>query len=92
MKKLAVRKDLPRLADGIFNFLLFDLTTAWGMQPARALWALAVLIVLFAPAYMIALVKPSADGIWRVWIKAVAGLRNHLLGDRDESRNRSTKW
>jgi hypothetical protein len=56
-----------KVVDASFNYLLFGLTTKWGMQPGRALWVLLVLIVLFSPAYWWALRKPDADGIWRVW-------------------------
>jgi hypothetical protein len=56
-----------KVVDASFNYLMFGLTTKWGMQPGRALWALLVLIVLFSPAYWWALRKPDADGIWRVW-------------------------
>jgi hypothetical protein len=55
------------VVDASFNYLLFGLTTKWGLQPWRALVAVFVFIVLFAPAYWWALRNPVADGIWRVW-------------------------
>jgi hypothetical protein len=55
------------VVDASFNYLLFGLTTKWGLQPWRALVAVFVFIVLFAPAYWWALRNPGADGIWRVW-------------------------
>ena len=55
------------VVDGGFNYLLFEFTTQWGMNPSRALWLVLVFAVLFAPAYRSALVRPAADGIWIVW-------------------------
>ncbi len=55
------------IVDASFNYLLFGLTTKWGLQPWRALAAVLVFMLLFAPAYWWALRNPVADGIWRVW-------------------------
>ena len=55
------------VVDAGFNYVLFGLTTKWGLQPWRALMAVLVFMLLFAPAYWWALRNPGADGIWRVW-------------------------
>jgi uncharacterized protein YjbI with pentapeptide repeats len=66
VKKLE-KDDNLAVVDASFNYVLFGLTTKWGLQPWRALLAVLVFIVLFAPAYWWALRNPVADGIWRVW-------------------------
>jgi uncharacterized protein YjbI with pentapeptide repeats len=54
--------------EAVFQYVFFDLTTRWGMEPGRALSMLLVLIPLFAIPYAIALRIPGKDGIWRHWI------------------------
>lgn len=53
--------------EGAFNFVLFELTTKWGLAPSRALLTIAVLILIFSLVYVIALRHPAKDGIWRIW-------------------------
>jgi uncharacterized protein YjbI with pentapeptide repeats len=65
---------VPGKAEGVgerigrlFDYIFFELTTRWGMDPGRALWVLLGLIPVFAVAYVIALRVPGKNGIWRVW-------------------------
>lgn len=58
--------SFPRI-DAAFNYLLFELTTEWGMRPGRALVLLLSLIPIFAPFYAFAVWEPKRDGIWRIW-------------------------
>jgi hypothetical protein len=37
------------------------------MSPGRALSTIAVLVLVFSFAYVIALRSPTKDGIWRIW-------------------------
>ena len=60
-------KDWLAKLEGIFSYVLFELTTKWGMAPGRALIVLAMLIPLFTLPYLIALWTPGKDGIWRHW-------------------------
>ena len=60
-------KGLLGRVEGLFNYVFFDLTTKWGMAPSRALWAIFVLILIFAFPYAYALRAPKKDGIWRFW-------------------------
>lgn len=53
--------------DSGFQYVFFELTTAWGMAPGRALLILVYLIPFFAVPYMVALCCPGKDGIWRIW-------------------------
>lgn len=53
--------------EGSFNYILFDLTSKWGMQPSRALSTIAVLILVFWIPYFFVLRNPGQDGIWRLW-------------------------
>lgn len=54
-------------AERWFNFVLFDLTSQYGMSPGRPLRILFSLIPIFAFAYMIALSASNGGGIWIVW-------------------------
>lgn len=72
-----------------FNFVLFELTTEWGMAPGRALWALGLLIPVFAVLYMISVRRQSADGIWRIW--SGDRIRSDLGGNEPE-RMRAGWW
>jgi hypothetical protein len=50
---------LERLAgksESLFNYVLFELPSGYGMVPSRALATLGVLILVFALVYMVALV------------------------------------
>jgi len=50
-----------------FNWLLFDLTSQYGMSPQRPLQILALLILLFSIPYMFALQSKGKSGIWAIW-------------------------
>jgi uncharacterized protein YjbI with pentapeptide repeats len=56
--------------EGAFQYVLFELTTKWGMSPARAFWVLLGLIPVFALLYLLPIYRPSEQGaVWRVWDK-----------------------
>jgi hypothetical protein len=52
-----------------FNFILFDLTSQYGMSPGRPLQILLCLIPAFACVYLVALRRSEGGGIWIVWSK-----------------------
>src|SRR5829696_963323 len=57
--------------EGALQYSFFELTSDWGMTPARPLWILLGLIPGFALLYMIPVLRPSPGGgaLWRVWDK-----------------------
>ncbi len=61
----------PWSFDQNFKWFFFDLTSAYGLEPARALWILLGLYTLFAIPYMVAANVPISEkaAIWRVWFK-----------------------
>jgi hypothetical protein len=56
-----------RRIEAVFNYVFFDLTTRWGVEPGRALLILLTLIPAFAIPYVIALQHLYVNGIWRKW-------------------------
>ena len=74
-RALNLESELPlarRLFDAVeatFNFVVFEMTSAYGMSPGRPLRVLVLLILLFALAYALALQDPAggAGGVWLVW-------------------------
>lgn len=52
--------------DAGFNYILFDFTCHYGMNPGRPLVLLLLLILLFSVPYMIALRAKGRTGIWVV--------------------------
>lgn len=50
-----------------FNYMLFDITSNYGMSPGRPLLWLSCLILVFSLPYMIALNSLGKGGIWVVW-------------------------
>ena len=57
-------------AESAFRYILFELTSGWGVDPTRPLWILLGLIPLFAIGYAFAIILPSSKGaLWRVWEK-----------------------
>ena len=68
--------------EGAFNYVLFELTTKWGMAPSRALSAIAALILIFSLVYVFALRNPAKDGIWRIWSNE--RVRDDLGSDKPE--------
>ena len=59
--------SLGAQVDLYFQFVMFELTTEWGMSPGRALWILFAGIPLFSIPYMFALLWPGKNGVWRIW-------------------------
>jgi uncharacterized protein YjbI with pentapeptide repeats len=57
--------------EGALQYGFFELTTDWGMTPARPLWILLALVPGLALLYMIPVLRPSPGGaaLWRVWDK-----------------------
>jgi len=47
--------------EGAFRWLVFDMTTGYGLYPGRALWLILVLFVLFTP-YYVSVIEKSLDG------------------------------
>lgn len=80
------QKTKSQLADwepeGVFNYVLFELTTKWAMEPERAVVGLIALIPVFVLPYGLALWAPRKDGIWRFWSNERA--RTDLGGDKPE--------
>jgi hypothetical protein len=50
-----------------FNFVLFDLTSQYGLSPWRPLLVIGILIPFVAFLYTIALTRRGRAGIWVVW-------------------------
>jgi Pentapeptide repeats (8 copies) len=55
------------VVEGLFNYVLFDLTSQWGMSPWRPLRILCLCIVIFSVPYLAALRDSGMGGIWAVW-------------------------
>ena len=53
--------------EGALNYVLFELTTKWGMAPSRALFSIVVLIFIFAIPYAYSISTAKVDGIWKIW-------------------------
>ena len=55
--------------EGVFSYILFEITSEFGMSPGRPLWILFVLIVVFSILYMqsVYVPEPNESGVWRVW-------------------------
>ena len=64
------RPWLERLAgksESLFNYVLFELPSGYGLAPGRALWGLLGLIPIFALPYWIALKRANRrSGIWMI--------------------------
>src|SRR4051812_16260108 len=68
--------------EGALQRVAFELTSDWGMAPARPLWILLYLIPAFAVLYMVPIIRPSQpDALWRVWDKDRA--RKDQVGQDD---------
>jgi len=52
----------------LFEYLLFELPSAWGMSPGRPLLIIAFLVLFFAIPYLGALKSRGEGGIWAVWM------------------------
>ncbi len=55
--------------EGLFNYVLFELTSDYGMSPGRPLWCILVFIFAFSIFYMFSVrdTNPRKAAIWRVW-------------------------
>jgi uncharacterized protein YjbI with pentapeptide repeats len=52
------------------RYVLFELTSEWGLSSLRPLWLMILLIFPFALLYAGAILRPHASaGLWRVWDK-----------------------
>jgi hypothetical protein len=61
-------EQLVGKSESLFNYVLFELPSGYGMAPSRALTALGLLILVFALVYMVALVAARGRaGIWVTW-------------------------
>jgi Pentapeptide repeats (8 copies) len=64
---------LFRAAEGIFRKIAFDLTTRYGLDPARALLTVATIWALLIPVYSLPIWRrprpKSGSGIYRIWPK-----------------------
>lgn len=49
------------------NYVLFELTTAWGMKPSRAIMLIFGFMFIFTIPYLLIIRRESEDGIWRTW-------------------------
>jgi hypothetical protein len=71
LKLLDTRPWVEKLAgksESLFSYVLFELPSAYGMVPSRALATLGVLILVFSLVYMVALVAARGRaGIWVTW-------------------------
>jgi Pentapeptide repeats (8 copies) len=70
-KLLDTRPWVEKLAgksESLFSYVLFELTSGYGMAPSRALATLGFLILVFALVYMVALETACGRaGIWVTW-------------------------
>ncbi|NOQ49571.1 MAG: hypothetical protein GQ553_02770 [Nitrosomonadaceae bacterium] len=62
-----IKHEFNEKLEAWFNLVFFDLTTQWGMSPARALIILLLLIPAFAIFYTLSLRLGGKDGIWQDW-------------------------
>jgi uncharacterized protein YjbI with pentapeptide repeats len=78
------------MIESLFNWLLFDVTTRYGMVPGRPLRVLMFLIPLFALVYLPALLTRGRAGIWAVPLED----RVHGRGSkpRPVRLGRSRRW
>ena len=58
----------PQVVEAYFRYILFELTTKWGMKPGRALFILIAFIPLFSVPYALSLSTRGVNGIWRKWL------------------------
>jgi hypothetical protein len=66
--------------EGFLRYVLFELTSAWGLSPLRPLWLLVLFIFPFATIYAVAIISPGKSaGLWRVWNRG--RIRQDIGGD-----------
>jgi hypothetical protein len=60
-------QKLAGKSESLFNYVLFELPSAYGMAPGRALWGLLGMIPIFALPYWMAIKRAnSRSGIWMI--------------------------
>jgi Pentapeptide repeats (8 copies) len=60
-------QKLAGKSESLFNYVLFELPSAYGMAPGRALWWLLGMIPIFALPYWVAIKRAnSRSGIWMI--------------------------
>jgi uncharacterized protein YjbI with pentapeptide repeats len=56
--------------ENVVRYVLFELTSEWGLSPLRPLWLMMLLIFPFAVFYAAAIISPGTSAaIWQVWDK-----------------------
>lgn len=67
------KKNPTGTAEGIFRYVAFDLTTAYGLRPSRALLLIAALWLVLTPIYAWPIWQtkrpPVAGSVYRIWPK-----------------------
>ena len=53
--------------EGAFNYILFEVTSDFGMSPGRPLIIMVALIFVFSLVYCIGLSVNGDSGIWKIW-------------------------
>ncbi|NNF99543.1 MAG: hypothetical protein HKM93_09210 [Desulfobacteraceae bacterium] len=61
------RLDEATISERVFEYVFFDFFTDSGENPWKSLLILSLLFLVFSVVYMVALVKQSGDGIFKVW-------------------------
>jgi uncharacterized protein YjbI with pentapeptide repeats len=62
------QEKLAGKSESLFNYVLFELPSGYGMAPSRALATLGLLILVFSLIYMVALLAARGRaGIWVTW-------------------------
>jgi len=73
-------EDVFKKIEALFNLVLFDWTTDWGVKPGRAMLILLFGIFTFSLFYLAALQTPKTEaGIWRI-----RGKKRLLDRDKDD--------
>jgi hypothetical protein len=62
------REKLAGKGESLFDYVLFELLSGYGMVPRRALATLGLLLLLFSCPYMVAVTVRGPAGIWMVWL------------------------
>jgi hypothetical protein len=68
-------------AEGMFRYVAFDVTTAYGLRPSRALLLIAALWLLLIPIYAWPIWQmkraPTSGSVYRIWPKDRVEIREH---------------
>lgn len=77
------KQDPSGAVGGIFRYVAFDLTTAYGLWPSRALLLIAAFWLLLIPIYAWPIWQtkrpPTASNVCRIWPKDRVEVRDHQL-------------